>query len=122
MNEWVAVFVGGGLGSMLRFGLSRWLNPANESFPWGTFGANVLACVVFSLAFVWFSKKEDISESFQLMVLLGFCGGFSTFSTFSVETFRLLENQQFVAAFLYVSASIFTCLIVIWLIMKSFAQ
>lgn len=122
MNEWLAVFIGGGLGSVLRFAISRWLNPGNESFPWGTFSANVIACILFALAFIWFSKKDNFSDSIQLMVLIGFCGGFSTFSTFSIETFRLLENQQFVAAFLYVIASIFVCLLVIWMIFKSFAQ
>ncbi|MEL6589390.1 MAG: fluoride efflux transporter CrcB [Bacteroidota bacterium] len=121
MSEWVAVFVGGGLGSMLRFGLSRWLTPSENAFPWATFSANILACLIFALGFVWLSKKTQVPGAIQLMLLVGFCGGFSTFSTFSVETFRLLENQQFVAAFLYVSASIFTGLAVIWTIFKTYA-
>lgn len=121
MIEWFAVFVGGGLGSMLRFGLSRWLNPPENAFPWGTFSANILACVIFAFGFVWLSKKVNVSEPIQLMLLVGFCGGFSTFSTFSIETFRLLENQQFGEAFLYVSASIFVGLALIWTIFKTYA-
>ena len=120
MSEWLAVFIGGGLGSLLRFVISKAMNPSSISFPWGTFVVNLLACVVLGLGWVWLSRKTTASESFQLLVMIGFCGGFSTFSTFSLETFRLLENGQFGVAFLYVSASIFACLISIWAIIKTF--
>ena len=121
MNAVFAVFIGGGLGSVCRYALSLWLGKHSSGFPSATFAANILSCIVLALAWMYAAKHIDMNPELKLMILVGFCGGFSTFSTFSVETFRLLENQQFVAAFLYVIASIFACLLLLWVIFRSFA-
>jgi CrcB protein len=108
------IFLGGGLGSVLRYGISAWLNPPPGSFPWGTLAANFLACLVLGAAMLFFSQRAGVHPHVQAMILIGFCGGFSTFSTFSLETFRLLENGQFLLALLYVLGSTLLCLLVLW--------
>lgn len=109
MSNWVLVFIGGGLGSMLRFAISRWLGPV-EGFPWATFIANFLAALL--LGGVLFALLEAYPHKHHLRLLLavGFCGGFSTFSAFSYETFNLLTAQQYPLAAAYVAASVVACL------------
>lgn len=114
MNSWIAVFIGGGLGSMLRFGISRWLGVPGSGFPWATFWANLLACLVLGLGFFYFTRKGEIPSHFQWLVLTGFCGGFSTFSTFSLETLHLLQTGQTGLALMYVGSSLGTCLLLLW--------
>jgi CrcB protein len=110
------IFVGGGLGSLARYGISKWLNPTSGGFPWGTLTANTLACLVLGVVAVVISQKSGISKELQAMVLIGFCGGFSTFSTFSMETFRMIQNGQWIMAISYVIASLITCLLVLAII------
>lgn len=106
------------MGSLLRYGISVWLASQSLRFPMGTLVANVLACLVLGTATAYFLQKTDISPTYQAMVLTGFCGGFSTFSTFSLETFRLIENGQLMMAMLYVVLSVLLCLGVLWVIYK----
>lgn len=112
--NWIAVFIGGGVGSMLRYALSRWLGTTEAGFPTGTLVANIFACLVLGLAWHYFSTKVGISESVKLLVLTGFCGGFSTFSTFSLESLRLMQAGQWGLAALYVLGSVLGCLILLW--------
>ena len=93
MNSLLYVFIGGGLGSVLRFGLSKFvLSSFNTKLPLGTLSANVLSCVIIGVLLSFY--KEYILESNLLkpLILIGFCGGFSTFSTFSLETLELLKQ------------------------------
>jgi len=119
MNHFLAIFIGGGIGSMLRYALSLWLGKHSSGFPTATFAANVLSCLVLGLAWIYLEKHVSLDSGLKLMILVGFCGGFSTFSTFSLETFKLLEEGKLAIAFLYVILSVIACLVVLALIFAS---
>ncbi len=118
MNIWLAIFIGGGLGSLSRFGvtklvLSQWAG----KFPMGTLAANILSCIVMGLVMGMFAHKIT-SPELRALILVGFCGGFSTFSTFSLETFQLMETGHYYVALANVLISIFTCVLVLWLLIR----
>lgn len=93
LNSILLVFLGGGIGSVLRFLLSKIIPFQANAFPWATLVSNILAS--FILAFVVFQFKDSEKwSSIQALVLIGFCGGLSTFSTFSYENFQLLQQGQ----------------------------
>ncbi|MEL6697156.1 MAG: fluoride efflux transporter CrcB [Bacteroidota bacterium] len=114
----IAIALGGALGSLTRYGISRLLAPVSEGFPYGTFAANILSCIVIGWAYVYVSKQTDVSMALKLGIMTGFCGGFSTFSTFSLETFQLIQQGHVGTAFLYVGGSVLACLLVLWLIIR----
>ena len=89
------IFIGGGLGSLARFLTTKLSGQIfTTSFPIGTFISNVLACILLAVIIVFFSQKQTEYEWVQPLLLIGFCGGYSTFSTFSNETYELLTNGQ----------------------------
>ena len=98
------VFLGGGLGSVARFGLSAVLNKGYQFFHWGTFSANMLGCLLIGGLIPFFSKTPQ--SSLALFAIAGFCGGFTTFSTLSWESLKLLEKFGVGPYLLYVGSSI----------------
>lgn len=82
------VFLGGGLGSVCRFGLSSWLKPYQGAFPLGTLAANALACLLLGFLSAY-AAQDVLPERQRLLWATGFCGGFSTFSTFAQESLQL---------------------------------
>ncbi len=111
------IFLGGGLGSILRYLLSIWIKMSPEQIPWHTFTANLLSCIL--LGFLWaLSRKSALDQEWVLFAMVGLCGGLSTFSTFSLENFRLIEQGQWVLALTYVLLSVVICLGGIWLGLK----
>ena len=94
-------FVGGGLGSLCRFGLAQWLNRSDD-YPWGTLLANGLACIILGVL-VGMASKQNLSAEARLLLMTGFCGGFSTFSTFSNELIQMLRQTDYTAAFVYLT-------------------
>ncbi len=101
----VAVGIGGFFGAMLRYIVGIWI-PAVNGFPWGTLIINVLGCFFLGWFFTMTMKRWKINLHLKLAIGTGFIGAFTTFSTFSVETLYLLNNNQWLLALLYVSLSI----------------
>lgn len=106
MNEILAVFIGGGAGSLLRYGISRWFPAPAGGFPLATFIANMCACLLLGMLWGYLSKKPDLPIAYSLLLLTGFCGGFSTFSTFGLETMTLVQQGQWSLVALYVMCSV----------------
>jgi CrcB protein len=105
------VFAGGGAGSTVRFLLGRWVNAThNHHFPFGTLTVNVIACLVLGYVVGIADHRQLISSAARLFWTVGFCGGFSTFSTFSAETLTLIQNGFHFSTLLYVVSSLVLCL------------
>lgn len=111
MKALVLIFVGGGLGSVVRFLLGRWVTGLhNLNFPWGTLVVNVVACFVLGLIVGFADHKQMLSADMRIFWAVGFCGGFSTFSTFSYETLLLFQQTAVMSGIVYVIASVAVCL------------
>jgi len=114
MQAFLMVFLGGGLGSICRYSIARLLTPYNLIFPWATFLANAISCIVIGALIAW-SLKNSMANSMKLLWMTGFCGGFSTFSTFTAETFQLLKTGNLGYAFLNITFSLLVCLFCVWI-------
>lgn len=104
--SWLLVALGGALGSMLRYCLSVLLPMTLGQFPWATWWANILGC---SLAGVFLACSERftvLQGDGRLFLLVGILGGFTTFSSFSLETFNLLRHDYLIMALVYVGSSL----------------
>lgn len=110
MKEFFLIFIGSGLGGLSRFGLSRWIdNLLPYHFPYGTLMVNIVACFILGIIVGITDHKLIISPLAKLFLTVGFCGGFSTFSTFSYETLVLYQQGHILSSFLYIVASMLLC-------------
>lgn len=103
--QWLLVFVFGGLGAVARVGAGTLV--AGRGWPWGTFAVNVVGCLLIGVAFHWFEQRPT-AEAFpwRMGLIGGFLGGFTTFSSFGLETLHLLRDGQPGLAAGYVAASL----------------
>jgi CrcB protein len=105
MKNVILVFVGGGCGSVLRYALGKFLNPSTTSFPYGTFLANVLGCLLIGVFLGFAAKNNTLSQNQTLLFATGFCGGFTTFSSFAYENSLFLKSGDFTNFAIYTIAS-----------------
>ncbi len=104
--SWLYVFLGGGLGSVTRLGLSLAANRlVGAAFPWGTLLINVLGSFVIG----WYGFRAGPGPAARIFVMTGFCGGFTTFSSFSLQTVELMRLGHPVRAAAYIVASVVLC-------------
>jgi CrcB protein len=91
--RWLILFLGGGTGAMLRFAVALWVDErAQTSFPWGTFAVNAIGCFVIGLLATIADEHRLLNPAARLFTVAGLLGGFTTFSTFGLETWRLVEE------------------------------
>ncbi len=107
--NFLTVFIGGGLGSITRYAIALIINKLGYHYVWATMLSNVLACFIIGLLTA-VVLKGNLSEQQRLLFATGFCGGFSTFSTFSNETWALFHSGQFAMAFVNIFLSLALCL------------
>ena len=111
MINYLLVSFGAAIGGALRYWLSnsayKFLPP---TFPYGTLIINIAGSFLVGIVIFLLDEKEMISPQMKLLLTIGFCGGFTTFSTFSLETINLIRNAQFLFAFLNVMLNLILCL------------
>jgi CrcB protein len=103
-RNFIAVSVGGMLGCLLRWCLAMFLNRYYPDVPPGTLAANYIGCYVIGMALAWFAAYPTLGPEWRLLVTTGFCGGLTTFSTFSAEIITLLQSGRTLVAFAAVAA------------------
>lgn len=106
MQLLLAVFIGGGSGSVARWLLSLKLNPMHHALPLGTLTANLVGAFIIGAGLAWFNRLPQIDPMWKLLITTGFCGGLTTFSTFSLEVVFLLQAGKFGWALLNVAVNL----------------
>ena len=105
IKQLLLVFIGGGLGSTLRFIVGRWLNSTENGIPYGTFATNILGSLLIGIILGMAAKNDGLSESQTLLLATGFSGGFTTFSTFAYENHVFLKSGDFTSFAFYTIGS-----------------
>ena len=106
MKQFLLVFLGGGLGSILRYWISKNLNSYYSNFYLGTFLVNIIGCLLIGILVGLTLKHNYLTQNQILLLTTGFCGGFTTFSTFALESNLLLKEASILSTSLYMGLSV----------------
>lgn len=111
------IFIGAGIGGVLRFWISTFAYSLfGRQFPYGTLVVNVTGCFLMGLLFVMLLERVDgTGPSLRSLLLIGLLGGYTTFSSFSIETLNLFENGAVLSAALNILLSVTLCIAATWL-------
>lgn len=116
LNQMAAVAAGGAAGAVMRWlmagAVQRW---AGGAFPWGTFAVNAIGSFLLGFLFVWLIERSTASELVRMALTVGMLGAFTTFSTYSLESVRLLQEGALGMAAANVFGQVFVCLVLTWL-------
>lgn len=115
MKHAILVFLGGGFGSIARYLLSNWLNKLETEIPYGTLLSNVLGSLLVGIVLGYFVKSSNVSETQTLLLATGFCGGFTTFSSFAYENQVFLKNGDYISFLFYALGSLIIGILAIFL-------
>jgi CrcB protein len=115
MQKFILIFLGSGLGGVLRYTLSGWAQKVgNGTFPLGTLAVNITGCLLIGFLSAAFSGRILIREEYRIALLVGVLGGYTTFSAFGLETFALLNDGQHLRALTNIALSVILALVAVW--------
>jgi len=116
VRQLAAVAIGGAAGAVMRWLMASGVQKmVGGAFPWGTFAVNALGSFLLGFLFVWLIERSTASELLRLAITVGFMGAFTTFSTYSLESIRLLQEGAFSLAFGNIAGQVVICLLLTWL-------
>ena len=108
------IALGGAVGSVLRYILSKIVsNCVDNPFPWGTFVVNVVGCFIMGVL-LGIAVKNNISTELKCLLVVGFCGGFTTFSTFAADSLSLIKEHEFMSVAIYLTFSLWIGITSVW--------
>ncbi|HKI60704.1 MAG TPA: fluoride efflux transporter CrcB [Mariprofundaceae bacterium] len=116
VRQLMAVAAGGAAGAVMRWLMASGIQKmAGGAFPWGTFAVNALGSLLLGFLFVWLIERSTAGELMRLAITVGFLGAFTTFSTYSLESVRLLQEGAIGLALGNVLGQVVVCLMLTWL-------
>lgn len=113
MKEIILVFLGGGLGSTLRFILNKLI--PNDSFPFSTLIVNLIGSFLIGLIISYLIKNNMLKSDYFLLLVVGICGGLTTFSAFSLENLNMIKSNEVFNSIIYILISVSFCIILSYL-------
>ena len=113
MKSFILVFLGGGLGSGLRYLVAIAMNQYSKILPFGTFTVNMIGCLLIGLVLGYAQKENTLTSNQTLLLATGFCGGFTTFSAFASENLELIRNGELFNFSIYAIGSVFIGMLLI---------
>ena len=113
MKSFILVFLGGGLGSGLRYLVAITMNQYSKVLPFGTFTVNMLGCLLIGLVLGYAQKENTLTSNQTLLLATGFCGGFTTFSAFASENLELIRNGELFNFSIYAIGTVFLGIVLI---------
>jgi CrcB protein len=112
--HWLSIAIGGALGAMVRYWVSSCLLPISSyKFPYATFSVNVVGSLLMGILYVLIVERGGLPEQARHLLMVGFLGAFTTFSTFSLDAISLWQNDGQTMALIYVFSTVFSCLLAI---------
>lgn len=112
LEEIIAVLIGGAIGSLLRFVISRWINEIMpKNFPWGILFVNILGCLLIGLLAGLLMGRDILNPFWRTGIFIGLLGGFTTFSSFSLDSINLLQSGAYLSATTNIVASLIFSLV-----------
>ena len=112
----LAVFIGGGIGASLRYLIGvTCLNYLKTTLPAATFTVNIAGCFILGFLYIYFTEKYQIPQNTKVALTAGFCGGLTTFSTFSLEVMEMIKNTQILHACIYIILSVFCGILAVYI-------
>ena len=115
VNQILGIMLGGAVGALFRYFVSNGIYLLlGRGFPYGTLAVNVMGSFLMGMLTILLIEKGDVSEAVKLMLLVGFLGAFTTFSTFSMDTLNLINQGQILRAFLNMFLNVGICVFAVW--------